>query len=127
MFYRTHTYTVHVKDDVTNIDGVEFVPEGFNLWAFLFGAFWAFYQRLWIAGGVIVALQAVAIHFVQSGLFSEGGSSMIQVLLSLALGLFGNDLIRRRLERRGFIFTDVVIAENETKATQRFLDRVVSA
>lgn len=122
MFSRTHSYTVHIKTPAEELDNVRFVREGFNLWAFVFGAFWAFYHRLWLAGVAIIAVQAIALQCTHMGWLSEAGSSAVQVLLSLALGIFGNDVLRMKLQRKGFIFTDVVVADNETKATQRFLD-----
>jgi hypothetical protein len=122
MFHRTQSYTVHVKGDVQELKNIRFVREGFNLWAFMFGAFWAFYHRLWWVGAAVIALQAIAIEMVHQGLLSEAGTSAIQILLSFGLALFGNDMIRKRLQHAGFVFMDVVVADNETKATQRFLD-----
>lgn len=49
-------------------------------------------------------------------------SAALILILSVAFGWLGNDLRRRKLERRGFVFRGVVAGNDIDAALARFLD-----
>jgi Protein of unknown function (DUF2628) len=93
------------------------VREGFAWGALFLGPFWLFAHRAWIAG--ILALAAL---IVVAGLPAGPGQAALAVLLMLAFGLFGNDLRRFGLSRRGFSLAHVVAAGNRDAAFARLLE-----
>ena len=110
-------YTVHLLN-IKSDDGLEFVREGFSVWAFLLSWLWALRHRLWLFAGVIlVANMAVA------GLeLHPAGQAALSLGISVAAGLFGNDMRRRALAGRGYRDMGVVAEGDEDSAARRFLD-----
>jgi len=113
-------YTVHRRQDAGQPDFV-LVKEGFCWPAFVVALPWALWHRmwltvLWLAAAFVLtgALGAVL------GLDGLGGTVLFLGLAVLA-GIFGNDLRRGSLARRGYAEEGVVAADNEDAAFRRFL------
>lgn len=98
------------------------VREGFSPGAFVFGPLWLFAHRAWVPG--LLALVGLAALWALAA--SWPGASLPAVLLgayALTLGLFGRDLCRWSLARRGFSESYVVAARNAEAAFARLLER----
>ena len=91
------------------------VKEGFSWGALVFGPFWLFWQRAWIAG--VLALCA----WIAASLVSPPFSGVLLLGLSWLLGASGADLVRWSLERRGFLTAHVIAATTEDAAFARLL------
>ena len=92
--------------------------EGFSWGAFVFGPFWLFGHRAWIAG--VLALCAwINLAIV----VPPAAAAPVLLVLHWALGLFGNDLRRWSLARAGYVLVHVVAAPNEDIALARLLER----
>jgi hypothetical protein len=116
-------YTAYVRHGGLDPDrDVVLVKEGFSWPAFVFGPLWALARRLWLAAVafalVLVGLEAAMRAFAFDGIVS----AMLILILSVAFGWLGNDLRRRKLERRGFVFRGVVAGGDIDAALARFLD-----
>ena len=116
-------YTVHLRRHGLDPDrDLVLVREGFAWLAFVFTAFWAFAHRLWVVGAAVLAVELA----LAMGLNAVRADPLTQAAVSLAIaaivGFFGNDWIRARLARQGFVETDVVAAPGPEPALQRFLD-----
>jgi hypothetical protein len=111
-------YTAHLRPGSTP----RLVREGFSLGAFLFGPFWLFAQRAWIAG--IIALAVLLGLLVLAGALP---GSTIPPLLLLAyaalLGWSGRDLCRWSLARRGFEQSHVLAGRDADAAYARLVER----
>ncbi len=107
-------YTVYTRPGTRPV----LVREHFSFWAFLFGPIWLFVHRAWIPGILalcaIVAIAAVPLEPLRPVL----GFGLVWLL-----GLFGEDLRRWSLDRRGFILAQIVAAPNNEAALGRLLDR----
>jgi hypothetical protein len=91
------------------------IPEGFSVWACVFGPFWLFWHRAWLAGlGVLVAL--VAVNFLP-----DPYGIALAVAAHLLLGFQGQDLRRWALGRRGWNLAHVVQAHSADGALARLL------
>lgn len=121
MLSKPKLFTVHMKAQ-DSLENAIFVKEGFSFPAFLFGAFWAFYQRLWWP-----AILMLAVEIIFQGFFADPMEHPAAVIIHLGvLAIFGflaPDLRQGNLRERGYVLTDVVAAENLLRAEQRFLDR----
>lgn len=125
MFNRMHIYTVHRKPDA-EMDDVQFVREGFSLWAFLLVFLWAFYQRAWVWGFALLAVEMLLWGMVQQGWLAVVSMNLLHGGLQLLAGFEGNDWERERLRRQGYALVDVVTAENKLCAGRRFFDRLLA-
>jgi hypothetical protein len=92
------------------------VPEKFSWGAAIFGPFWLWAHRAWIAGILAllawVAAGAVPIHAWRPWLV---------LAVCVLLGLVGQDLRRWSLARRGFLLAHVVAARDQDEALARLL------
>ncbi len=99
---------------------VVMIAEGFNWFAFIFGPFWALWYGMWRTAIVLVVIGAAL-----GGLGTLAGVmpdvvSVFQFLVQIGLGLWGNDLRRAALARRGYVERAVVCGRNQAEAEQRY-------
>ena len=124
MFNRMHIYSVHVNPASKQpLEDAVFIREGFSKGAFFLHFFWALYHRMWEAAGVFFV--AVAIAGVIADEFTKSGDSRTFITFGILtiIGLTANDFRQYTLRKRGWITTDLIVAESELQATQRFYDR----
>ena len=127
-----NVYTVHVHERTAsasaapsafNEPDVVLVPEGFSLWAFLFGPLWALTHRLWMAA-IILFLGPLAI--IQMLVWLSGPGPVVTGALALAAamlsGLEAFDLWRWTLDRHGYKFDETVIGECLEDAERRYFE-----
>jgi hypothetical protein len=93
------------------------VPEAFSWPAALFGPLWLFCHRAWIAG-VLVLCAGVAAAAAPAPL-----RGVLALVLAWLSGLFGQDLRRWSLARRGFVLAHVVVGRTGWDAEARLLDQ----
>ena len=106
------TWTVHTKAG----RAPELVQEGFSVGAVIFGALWLLLHRAWIPAVLLLCVQLGAGWFLPPALRAPAG-----FLLAWIAGIFGRDLVRWSLERRGFALEHVVAASSEDLAIGRIL------
>lgn len=94
------------------------VPERFSWGAAILGPFWLFAHRAWIAG-ILAVVAALMIGWLAPGEWKVP----LAVALGVLLGLFGQDLRRWSLARRGFLMAHVVAARDQDEALARLLAR----
>ena len=94
------------------------VAEGFAWGALIFGPFWLFAHRAWIAGTLTLA--ATLAILAASGVWVW---PVLLAALAWALGLWGHDLWRWSLARRGYVFVHVIAAPHRDAALLRLLAR----
>lgn len=99
---------------------VVFLRDGFSIAAFVFGPFWLFWNRAYLAAGLWLALMTmVAVGGTALGVRPEA-AALINFALSLALGFEGVRLLIWTLERRGFLQSGIVACENAQEAEEVF-------
>ncbi|MCW8086658.1 DUF2628 domain-containing protein [Sabulicella glaciei] len=106
------SWTLHLPPEGA-AKGPVLLREGFSWGAFLFGPFWLWWHRCWLAG-LAAFLLLVALNFV------PGSMGLALVLAAhILLGLHGRDLRRWTMERRGWRLSHVVLAKDEESALAR--------
>jgi hypothetical protein len=99
-----------------------FVRDGFYVWAFLLTPFWMLWHRLWlvlISYVVLSALLDSALRFVGA---SAGLITLVDLLISLLIGLEAGTLRRLTLRRRRWRNVGVVSGDDLEDAERRFFD-----
>ena len=105
------TFTAHVSDRAAPV----LVPEAFSLAAAVFGPFWLVAHRAWIPA--VLSLCAS----VMLATLPDPTQTITGLAFAAAHGIFGRDLVRWSLERRGFVLAHVVAARDEDAAYARLL------
>jgi len=95
-------YTVHFSPFGRGPDcDARFVKEGFAWAAFVFGPFWAFYHRLWLAGFLLLGAIAVLALAAELALLDPAADTILSLGLSAVFAFEANDLRRAKLARAG--------------------------
>ena len=107
-------YTAHTRPR----RAPELLREGFTWGGLVFGPFWLLAQGAWVAG--VLALCADVLIAV----LARGDAALVlAACVSWLIGLFGQDLRRWTLARRGFHEVHVLAAPDEDTALAGLLDR----
>lgn len=97
---------------------MKFLQDGKPLLAILFPPFWLAWHRLWWALGVYAAFAAII------ALLAFTPWQNVAFLLSALPGLYllfeGHELVRQRLEQKGWIFDGVIEGRDEEEAEFRY-------
>jgi hypothetical protein len=94
------------------------IPERFSLGALIFGPLWLALHRAWIPAGLVLAADVL-----NALLMPPAFALVLNAALAFLLGLFGHDLRRWSIERRGYLLTQVLTGRDETEALARLLRR----
>jgi hypothetical protein len=120
-------YTVHEPplrrgESTPDPERFVFVRDGFSFAAFLFGALWMLWHRMWLVffGYVIVAggLEAVLTQLRAS----TGLRVVIGLMIALLTGFEAPTLRRFTLARRKWSNVGIIVGDNLDSAEQRFFD-----
>jgi hypothetical protein len=120
-------YTVHepdrpARDLEERADAVAFVKEGFTWRGFFFGPLWLLFNSLWLEFLIAVAVAGgLAYGLVLLGLKDEA-PGIVNLLLMLVIGFEGNNLLRWRLERKGYTFITPVAGTGFEDCERRFFE-----
>ncbi len=105
-------WTAHVRDGRRPV----LVREKFSWAGFVFGPLWLLLHRVWIAGIIALAADiAIAAARIDTAGFVLGFG------MSWLIGLFGNDLRRWSLARRGYALAEVIAERDADAALARLL------
>ena len=121
------TYTAHLKP----VRRPVLVREGWSWGAALFGPIWLLAHRAWIPALIWLAAWMLAL-----ALAPYAFRPPMLLGIGLITGLTGRDLVRRSLDRRGYVLAHVLAARDEETAlgrlltarpdlAERFLDRLL--
>jgi hypothetical protein len=124
MFKRMATYTVHLLPEAgLSAQKPIFLKEGFNILAFLFPLFWALYYRLWLYLVLLMGYMLALMLVAQSEMISMLGLIVLELAMHVYVGMVANDWLREKLGKKGYLFSDVTIADSRMRAEQRYFDR----
>ena len=100
------------------------IAERFNGYAMVFGPFWALWHGLWRTAIVLVLIgAAIGGAGAFAGLATDAVTAL-QLLVQIGLGLWGNDLRRAALARRGYVERAVVAGRDAVEAEHRYFTTV---
>jgi len=120
-------YTVHEPPQRAagagpNPDRFVFVRDGFYFWAFVLTPLWMLWRRMWL----VFLLYAVIAAGIENAMYYAGTGTaavtIVQLLISLLIGIEASTLLRFSLTRRGWKNVGVVSGDSLEDAEQRFFD-----
>jgi len=105
-------------------DKIVFLRDGFSIPALLLGPFWLLWKRAWLPAGTIIAILLLLPFLAKL----TGTLPFLPVFLGLALALWlgfeGRQIQGWSLKRRGYVESDIVVAENEEEAEEVYFARM---
>lgn len=117
-------YSVHLNPkDEHPYENATFIPEGFNLFAFIFGGIWAFYHRMVAVGIGFFVVWLGMIYLLNELHFSKESIALMDIGIRLMFALSANDLWRKTLARQGHVNSDIIVANSPLEAMHRYLTR----
>lgn len=109
-------------------DRVVLLREKFSWPALFFTPVWLLWSRLWLGFlGWLVLTAAIAAGVIALGLKEYGGFAAAAAIPSLIAGFEATTLKRRKLLRRGFRETSVIVADDRDGAERRFFAAWIAA
>jgi hypothetical protein len=90
------TYAIYAKPSDRNAADAIFVPDAFSWGGFIFTGFWALWNRMWIVGAIVISIALLGSALPPAPQF------LLNLAISILVGLHGNDLLGWSLARRGF-------------------------
>lgn len=114
--------TPRLRNGREDHDNAVFVRDGFAWLAFILPIPWLLVQRLWFEAALVLAA-TVALSIVGAATGHGDMAAMVTALLSLLVGLEGNNWRAARLERKEFEHGVVVTADNAIDAETAYFYR----
>lgn len=124
---RMTAYTVHeppfpAGERMERAEQLVFIKDGFSWPAFLFGPFWLFAQKLWVAAaGYIVIVSLASLALTALGV-PDVWITMLTLGLNLALGFEAPLLQTAKLEQQGWAMLGAVSGRGIAECERRFLE-----
>jgi hypothetical protein len=120
-------FTVHLLPDSNLVSQRPvFIKEGFNFYAFLFPLLWTLYRRMWMTAFLLAVWQVLLMSAAHTNVFDAPGLFVLDLGMHIFVGFSANDWLRSYLGHRGYLFSDVTIADNKLGAQQRYFDRCLT-
>jgi hypothetical protein len=125
-FYTVMTPPPEGGDRREEIERARLIPERFAWGAFLLTGLWLLGRRLWLATLLFVLVWAGLIWLMSRFGLHPAALPLIYWSIALFLGVEGNELILRKLARRGWRTADVVEARSVPEAERRYFERALA-
>lgn len=108
------------------IERARLIPESFSWGAFLLTGLWLLGKRLWLMT-LLFALAVAGLIYLRSRFgLHPSALSLVYWSSALFLGVEGNDLVVRKLLRKGWRVADVVEARSLPEAERRYFERALA-
>lgn len=115
-------FTAHAERD----GPLRLIPHRFTWAGLWFGPLWLLAQRLWWPAAAVAAIGAMLILAARWGAISAGAAELAWLLLSVLIGLEGQELRRRALLRRSAPLSGFAYGHDEAEALAREAFRAAS-
>ncbi|MGO4405474.1 DUF2628 domain-containing protein [Bosea sp. RAF48] len=125
-FYTVLTPPLATGGRGEEIEQARLIPESFSWGAFLLTGLWLLGRRLWLMTLLFVLVGAGLIYLRSRFGLHPSALSLIYWSIALFLGVEGNNLIVRKLLRKGWRLADVVEARSLPEAERRYFERALA-
>ncbi len=120
-------YTVHLgRRRPDSEPDLVLIKEGFCWPALFLTAFWALWHRMWLVAIALFVINGILSGLVHALGLNAASSGVLSAGFAVIVGFVANDLRRWFLERRGFLFSEVVSGADQDAAARNYLDDLPS-
>lgn len=105
-------------------DKIVFLRDGFSIPAMVLGPFWLLWKRAWLPAATVVALLSLLPLLAKLPGASPLLPGFLGIALALWLGFEGRQILAWSLKRRGYVESDLIVAENEEEAEEVYFARL---
>jgi hypothetical protein len=117
-------FTVYMNPEAKiPLESLVFIPNRLSVWAAIFQAVWALYNRMWALAAILATVVAVCAYLRSEQVLSVESVRVVNFAVMAYIGFSASDLRERHLKSKGYVLMDVVAAKDEMEAQQRFLDQ----
>jgi hypothetical protein len=106
---------------------IVFLRDGFSTPAFLLGPVWLLWKRAWLPAATVIALMSLLPLLAKLPEASPLLPGFLGLALAAWLGFEGRQILAWSLRRRGYVESDLVVAENEEEAEEVYFTRLDAA
>ena len=118
-------YNALVKKNTSGeIEDIILLKEGFSFSAFLFGALWFFYRKMWLEFAIVTAIYFI---FSLSSFWAEFDKFYLEVSFLIIVALNSNYWFGEHLRKKKYEFAGLVFGKDEEEARLRFLEGLESS
>jgi len=103
---------------------IVFLRDGFSMPAFLFGPLWLLWKRAWLPAATVIALMSLLPLLAKLPGAAPALPGILGLALAAWLGFEGRQILAWSLRRRGYVESDLVVAENEEEAEEVYFARL---
>ncbi len=121
--YTVHEPPLRAADNLADPERFEFVRDGFYVWALLLTPLWLLWRRLWLVLLCYVLLSVALNAALALAGVSGAAVALINMLVSLLIGLEASSLLRFTLRRRGWRNVGIVSGEDREDAERHFFEQ----
>lgn len=124
---KTFSVYININQQINKpnkIEQLEFVENSFYFKAFFFQYLWCFFNKLWLAGLILLTVMSLNSFAVASGFISPVISVGIAFIINLYMGFIAPQLKEFSLMRKGYSFKENIIANNYIEAQLRFYNNL---
>lgn len=114
-------FTLYTKDSNSPPDSLRVVPEGFNIGACIWSLLWLLYNQLWDCFIIFSLILLCLSNLSGYGILSSSLLTIAMIIIPIVLGMVGNDIIRKDLEKRGYKLIEIIAASSSDEAELKFL------
>ena len=119
-------FTLYTKNSNSPLDSLKVVPEGFNIGAFIWSLLWLLYKQLW---DYFIICSLILLCLINLSEYATALSSTLlmiaMIVIPILLGILGNDIIRKDLEKRGYKLIEIIAASSSDEAELKFLTNIL--
>lgn len=94
--------------------------DGFSFYAFIFGAFWFFYHKMWQEAIVILLIDVMISNI---SFFSDLQQAALKISISIVIGFNANEWLEKRLiAKKGYKLLGIFFGANEVEAQAKVIE-----
>ena len=117
-------FSIYASDKKDKIEKAVYIPDGFSFWAFAFNIFWFFYYKIWVHAVFYIFLYLSVAQLTTLGMLSPTQAFLINMLISLYIGLTARESYGKNLERSGYYLADIISANDVDDAEYKYISRI---
>ena len=120
-------FTLYTKNSSSPLDSLKVVSEGFNIGAFIWSLLWLLYNQLWDYFIVCSLILLCLINLSEYERLSSSLLTIAMIIIPIVLGILGNDIIRKDLEKSGYKLIEIIAASSLDEAELKFLTNLLKS